>query len=156
MQQMVYTPEELERIQMGVLALLCYAKRHDRRELPRCFLFCRTMVKNIDLCREGGHTPEDRAELSQCIREDWKCAMEAHAGLPEYYLPDARLEVQRSSHRLSDRHGGPPDFSPGNGESRGSLLGRGQPPAVLIQMQGKIEIRRKRACPSQESRPGTC
>ena len=84
MQQLVYTPEELERIQMGVLALLCYAKRHDRRELPRCFLFCRTIVKNIDLCREGGHTPEDRAELSQCIREDWKCAMEARAGLPEY------------------------------------------------------------------------
>ena len=56
MQQMVYTPEELERIQMGVLALLCYAKRHDRRELPRCFLFCRTMVKNIDLCREGADT----------------------------------------------------------------------------------------------------
>ena len=80
---------------MGLLALLCYAKRHDRRELPRCFLFCRTMVKNIDRCREGGHTPEDRAELSQCIREDWKCAMEARAGLPEYYLPDTRLEVQR-------------------------------------------------------------
>ena len=95
MQQLVYTPEELERIQMGVLALLCYAKRHDWRELPRCFLFCRTMVKNIDRCREGGHTPEDRAELSQCIREDWKCAMEARAGLPEYYLPDTRLEVQR-------------------------------------------------------------
>ena len=92
MQQMVYTPEELERIQMGVMALLCYAKRHDRRELPRCFLFCRTIVKNIDLCREGGHTPENRAELSQCIREDWKCAMEAHAGLSEYYLPDTRLE----------------------------------------------------------------
>ena len=34
MQQLVYTPEELERIQMGLLALLCYAKRHDRRELP--------------------------------------------------------------------------------------------------------------------------
>ena len=101
MQQMVYTPEELERIQMGVLALLCYAKRHDRRELPRCFLFCRTIVKNIDLCREGGHTPEDRAELSQWIREDWKCAMEARAGLPEYYLPDARLEVQRGWPRPS-------------------------------------------------------
>ena len=96
---MVYTPEELERIQMGLLALLCYAKRHDRRELPRCFLFCCTMVKNIDRCREGGHTPEDRAELSQCIREDWKCAMEARAGLPEYYLPDTRLEVQRGTGR---------------------------------------------------------
>ena len=34
MQQLVYTPEELERIQMGLLALLCYAKRHDRRAAP--------------------------------------------------------------------------------------------------------------------------
>ena len=67
MQQLVYTPEELERIQMGVLALLCYAKRHDRRELPRCFLFCRTMVKNIDRCREGGHTPEYRAGIKTVI-----------------------------------------------------------------------------------------
>lgn len=40
------------------------------------------------------YSPEDREELSQLIQEKWKCAMEVHAGLPEYYIPDPRLEVQ--------------------------------------------------------------
>ncbi len=33
MQQLVYTPEELERIQMGLLALLCYAALSIEKEL---------------------------------------------------------------------------------------------------------------------------
>ena len=100
-QEDVYSPEELEQIQMALLGLLYYTRQHDQRELPRCFLFCRTMAKNIDICRETGYV--NRAELSELLREDWRAAMERHSGLPEYYIPDDRVEVRISMARAIER-----------------------------------------------------
>lgn len=99
----IYTAEELEKLQLALFGLLCYARRHDRRELPPCFGACERIVRNIDLCRSGGYTELDRAELSQLIREDWRSAMELHSGLPEYYIPEERMEIQRSMNHALHR-----------------------------------------------------
>ena len=89
-----YVPEEVEQIQMALLALVCYAKRHDSRELPHCFQFCNRIVRNIDICRANQYEGLD--ELSELIQREWRCAMENHAGLPEYYIPNSDFKVQSS------------------------------------------------------------
>ncbi|WP_322459363.1 hypothetical protein, partial [Clostridium perfringens] len=90
----VFTTKQIETIQLNIIALLCYIKRHDEGALPRCFKFCEIIVKNIDICRNNGYSDID--ELSEYIRQDWNSAMEIHTGLPEYYIPNCNFEIQKA------------------------------------------------------------
>lgn len=89
-----YAPNQIEMIQLNMIALLDYIKRIDKNSLPRAFEFCEIIIKNIDICREDDY--KDIDELSKLIREDWKCAMESHSGLPEYYIQNKIFRIQSS------------------------------------------------------------
>ena len=94
MKKNIYTAEQIEKIQLNMIALLYYIKKHSTSNLPRCFKFCETIIKNIDICRENKY--EDINELSMLVREDWNSAMEVHTGLPEYYMPNNSFEIQKA------------------------------------------------------------
>lgn len=94
MAEQIYTPQKIEELQMQLLALVSYVKRHDKQTLPRCVSFCETIIRNIDICRANGYV--DIEELSALIRQDWNSAMEIHTGLPEYYIPNDVFAVQQS------------------------------------------------------------
>lgn len=94
MSKNVFTPKQIETIQLNIMALMCYIKRHDKGALPRCFEFCETIVKNIDICRNNGYSDID--ELAEYIRQNWNSAIEIHTGLPEYYISNCNFEIQKA------------------------------------------------------------
>ena len=97
MKNQAFTPEQLETIQLNVIALLCYVKKHDGRELPHWFSHCERIVRNIDISRDAGYT--ERHELTELIKGDWRSACHFRAGLPDYYLPNDTVEVRTSMNR---------------------------------------------------------
>ena len=94
MKNQAFTPEQLETIQLKVMALLFYVKTHDNRTLPHCFSFCERIVRNIDISRDGCYAEIE--ELTQLIKEDWRSACHFRVGLLEYYIPNDELEIQKS------------------------------------------------------------
>ena len=101
MENHTFTPEEIERIQLNLMALLFYVKTHDKRNLPHCFRICERIIRNIDICRSECYSDID--ELSRLIKEDWHASMEVHAGLPAYYIPNEAREVMISMNRAVSR-----------------------------------------------------
>ena len=90
----VFTPEQLETIQLNVLALMCYAKKHDANTPPHWFRHCERIVGNIDISRDGGYA--ESSELTELIKSDWRSACHFRAGLPEYYIPNDEPEIRKS------------------------------------------------------------
>ena len=97
MKKQTFTPEQLETIQLNVIALLCYVKKHEGRTLPHCFGFCERIVRNIDISRDGCYA--EREELTKLIKDNWRGACRFRAGLPEYYIPNDELEIRVSMNR---------------------------------------------------------
>lgn len=79
-----YSIEELECIRQQMEKFIFFVKEHNQKPLPRCFHFCNLIIKNIDISEANAW--DGREELSEYISQDWKAAMEIHAGLPEYYI----------------------------------------------------------------------
>ena len=92
MKAQTFTPEQLETIQLKIMALLVYVRTHDSRELPYCFRHCERIVKNINICRSGCYSGIE--ELTQLIREDWRSASHVRTGLGEYCIPNAEMAIQ--------------------------------------------------------------
>ena len=97
----VYTPEELTAIEQTLSELLNHIYRHGPKPLPMCIRFCSIIKKNIGTCRAEGWN--DRDVLSEYIRDDWRCAMALHAGLPDYYIPDPDYDTQLRLNEPIDR-----------------------------------------------------
>ena len=101
MEKQIFTPEEIEFIQLNVIGLLFYVKMHDKRDLPHCFRRCEIIVKNIDICRSGCYSNIEK--LTQLIKEDWCSASGAHTGLSEYYIPNEEFEIQKNMNSAISR-----------------------------------------------------
>jgi len=93
----IFTPEELENIQLKIMALLYYVKKYDKRKLPHCFGFCERIVRNIDISRAACYSGID--ELTQLIIDDWKSACGAPVGLYDYYIPSDDAEIRKAMNR---------------------------------------------------------
>ena len=89
----VYTPEELAEIEKIMTELLTHVHQHDPGPLPMCIRYCSIIKKNIEICRAEGWS--DRDVVSECIHDDWRCAMALHAGLPDYYIADSDHNLER-------------------------------------------------------------
>ena len=83
----VYTPEELTEIEKVLTELLTHIHRHDPGPFPMCIRYCSIIKKNIEICRAEGWS--DRDVLSEYIHDNWRCAMDLHAGLPDYYIANS-------------------------------------------------------------------
>ena len=94
MENAVFSPEQLETIQLKIIALICYARKHDSRPLPNYFRTCERIVRNIDISRADRYA--ERHELTRLIKDDWRSACHFRAGLPEYYIPSDDLEIRKS------------------------------------------------------------
>lgn len=81
--------------------LLALALEHGGNKLPKCFEFCRRIVKNISICADNGY--QDMAVLSGYIAEDWKSAMDVHCGLPAYYFGREKPEEMTEQNQKLDR-----------------------------------------------------
>ena len=97
MGNLTFSPEQLETIQLKVMGLLFYVKKHDSRTLPDCFRFCERIVRNIDICRIGCYVDID--ELTQLIKEDWRMASHFRVGMPEYYIPNDEIKIRKSMNK---------------------------------------------------------
>lgn len=94
MKKNYYTPQQIEKIQLNILALLYYVKMHDKSQLPGCFQSLERIVKNIDVCRNNNY--DDIDELSNLISSDWKSAMIPRVGLCDYFIYDNNAEIRES------------------------------------------------------------
>ena len=97
MKNQEFTPEQLEIIQLSMIALLSYVKKHDNRMLPNSFQFCERIVRNIDISRDGCYA--ESLELTELIRRDWRSACHFRVGLSDYYIPNDKPEIQTSMNR---------------------------------------------------------
>ena len=102
MKERTFTPEQLEIIQLNVMALLTYVKTHDSRVLPQCFRPCERIVKNINICRSSCYSEIE--ELTQLIREDWRIASHVRTGLSEYCIPNAEMAIQINMNTAISKH----------------------------------------------------
>ncbi len=89
-----YPTEQLEAIKMHLLELVKFVQEQDKRDLPRCFEYCKLILKNIDICINSEY--EGIEELTEVIQRDWKNVLENHSGLAEYYIPNENFVVQKS------------------------------------------------------------
>ena len=94
MKNQAFTPEQLETIQLKVMALLVYVKTHDRKTLPYCFQVCERIVRNIDVSRS--YCYGELMELTELIIEDWRIAFHSRVGLLDYCIPNDEPELQKS------------------------------------------------------------
>ena len=88
----IYTSEELIEMEQVLTELLTHIYNHDPGPRPMCIRYCSIIKKNIGICREEGWS--DREVLSGFIRDDWRCAMALHCGLPDYYIADSDFDTQ--------------------------------------------------------------
>ena len=95
--EQAFTPEQLETIQIKLIALLCYVKKHDARPLPECFRFCERIVRNIDISRDACYAESD--ELTQLIKDHWRSACHFRVGLSDYCIPNDEMEIQVNMNR---------------------------------------------------------
>ena len=93
MKNQVLPPEQIELVQIKLMALLVYAKKLDGRPLPHCFRHCERIVRNIDIFRNSCYDGID--ELTQLIKEDWRAACHPRAGFSEYYIPNDEAEIRK-------------------------------------------------------------
>ncbi len=98
MSKFVYTPKQIEELQINLIALLYYIKNIDSNNLPICFHFCKIIINNIDICRQNNY--QNIEELSILIQKDWKSAMEIHTGLMNYYIPNSVIVNQTISNQI--------------------------------------------------------
>lgn len=73
-----YTKEQVEAIEKAITKLLKYANKYSAQPLDRCYQFCETILKNINICKD--YKWEDIDALSQYIQEDWAEANKLHVG----------------------------------------------------------------------------
>ena len=81
---MIYTIEQVLLIEEKACDLLEYVCQTDKGELPGCFDFLRTIIRNIRVDKKDNF--EDIQLLSSYITEDFNSMFPAHGGLPDYYI----------------------------------------------------------------------
>ncbi len=86
------TSQQLEAVQLNLIALVGYASRVDAGELPFFFRTCKGMIRYIDDCRDEGYITI--SDVTQMLVNDWKSIRNMEGGIGEYYIDSPKVSVQ--------------------------------------------------------------
>lgn len=79
----VYTKQQILEMEKLLKIPMSFVNGNNKsRRMPRCYQFCETILKNIEICRVGNWN--DIEELSKYIKCDWDEATSLHYGRYEY------------------------------------------------------------------------